>query len=65
MIERFVQLSRQGLVLEEKIRDVGERVNELREDLRDVDDKPDPFIKEQWRLKRDLRDVPESLAPQN
>jgi len=58
MVERFLQVSRQ-------IRDVDERVQDLGEQMRDLDEKVDTFIKEQLRLKRELREVQESLTPKS
>jgi hypothetical protein len=50
-VERFLQVSRQ-------VREVNEKVEEL-------DEKIDVFIKEQIHIKRDLRDVRESLTPKS
>lgn len=58
MVERFVQLSRQGL-------ETREQVVEAREDIRDLDGKVDHFIREHLRIKRDLRELQESLNPRH
>jgi septal ring factor EnvC (AmiA/AmiB activator) len=67
MIERFVQLSQQIVELsarvdrvEERLGRVEEAVGKVREDIRDLEDKVDPFIREQLKLKRDLRELLES-----
>lgn len=63
MVERFVHLSRQGMETNEQLREVKVQVAEAREEIRDLDDKIDPFIREQMKLKRNLRDLQESLSP--
>ncbi len=65
MVERFVQLSRQMMETKEQLQEVKDQVAEAREEIRDLDDKIDPFIREQMRLKRNLRDLQESLRPKN
>ncbi len=64
MIERFLQLSRQIVELnartsrvEEKLGRVEEEVGKVREDIGDLEDKVGPFIREQIKLKRDLREL--------
>ncbi|HWQ33960.1 MAG TPA: hypothetical protein VNQ79_14005 [Blastocatellia bacterium] len=51
--------------MKEQVREVKEQITEAREEIRDLDDKIDPFIREQMRLKRNLRDLQESLGPKN
>lgn len=55
MLERFLQLSRQ-------IRDVDAGVIEVKEDVKDLDYKVMPFIKEQINLKRGLDELRDSLS---
>ncbi len=61
-IERFLQLSRQVVELNARTGRVEEEVGKVREDIRDLEDKVDPFIREQIKLKRDLRELLESRA---
>ena len=51
MIERFLQVSQQ-------VRKVNEKVD-------DLDEKVGVFIREQVHIKRDLREVQDSLTPKN
>ena len=55
MVERFVQLSRQ-------VRDVGNGVAEVKEDVKDLDYKVMPFIKEQINLKRRVDELRDSTS---
>jgi len=55
MIERFVQLSQQNLRIEALIA-------KIREEIRDLDYKVGPFIKEQINLKRSLDEVRERVG---
>ncbi len=55
MLERFVQLSRQ-------IREVSTGVVDVKEDVKDLDYKVMPFIKEQINLKRGLDELRDSLS---
>ncbi|HZS07870.1 MAG TPA: hypothetical protein VFD58_23755 [Blastocatellia bacterium] len=58
MVERFVQVSRQTL-------EVRDQVSGLKEDIRDLNDKVDVFVRENLRIKRDLREIQDSLSPKN
>ena len=58
MIERFVQLSRQ-------VRDLSNGVAEVKEDVKDLDYKVMPFIKEQINLKRGLDELRDSVSVRN
>ncbi len=62
MIERFLQLSRQIVELNARSGKIEEEIGKVREDIRDLEDKVDPFIREQLKLKRDLRELLENRA---
>ncbi len=55
MVERFVQLSRQ-------VRDLSNGVAGVKEDVKDLDYKVMPFIKEQINLKRRLDELSDSVS---
>ena len=40
-------------------------VSELKEDIRDLDDKVDAFVRENLRIKRELREIQDSLVSKN
>jgi len=58
-VERFLQLSRQIRELDARVGRVQEEVSNVREDVKDLDDKVDSFIKEQLKMKREWREFQE------
>ncbi len=69
MVERFMQLSQQNLRQEEMMGKLEERIGRLevlalkiREEIRDLDYKVGPFIKEQINFRRSLDEVRERVG---